>query len=114
MSLSRIFSPGQSMKIAPGSKKAGWENALNRSGVYYTGSGVVRITVTAKNVDGVKLFDWDKDIYRAPEVTANADKYATITATFDLGSSGRVVTRFLNPQADAEGIMTVETAPLTS
>lgn len=111
MSLSRIFSPGQSMKLTPESNATGWVNALNGGGVYYFGSGVVRITVTAKNVDGVKILDWDKDQYRSPEVAANDNKHATITAVFDLGSSGRVVTRFLNPQANAEGIMSVETAP---
>lgn len=99
------------MKLTPESNATGWANALNGGGVYYFGSGVVRITVTAKNVDGVKILDWDKDQYRSPEVAANDNKHATITAVFDLGSSGRVVTRFLNPQADAEGIMTVETAP---
>lgn len=99
------------MKLTPDSNATGWVNALNGGGVYYFGSGVVRITVTAKNVDGVKILDWDKDQYRSPEVAANDNKHATITAVFDLGASGRLVTRFLNPQANAEGIMTVETAP---
>lgn len=97
--------------VDPGS---GWVNVKGYTtgdSPYWGDTGVYHITVTARNVDDLKIINWDND--KSEVVAPTGGQYHTVSAVMDL-SDTRLVIRVLNPTVETKVIVNMQPLHLSS
>ena len=94
-------------QVKPGS---GWANvtAPGSTNPYFIGAADQRLTVTASNCDGVRIYDWGKSPNLYTESTPGSTLHSAVALVSNMGF-GPVV-RVLNPTENTE--VTIMSEPL--